>query len=97
MTGAKIPKGANVVIMLELTKTFEKDGKSMMSLKRRLKKGTIFLGKEKRPSKERHDQKGSKVTPGVTAILATFGYAVVPVVKTGDRYHLNRYRAPTSK
>ena len=39
MTGAKIPKGANVVIMLELTKTFEKDGKSMMSLKRPLKKG----------------------------------------------------------
>ncbi|TYO49744.1 molybdopterin molybdotransferase MoeA [Bacillus sp. Y3] len=82
MTGAKIPKGANVVIMLELTKTFEKDGKSMMSLKRPLKKGdNISRQGEETLKGNVMIKKGSKVTPGVTAILATFGYAVVPVVK----------------
>lgn len=82
MTGAKIPKGANVVIMLELTKTFEKDGKSMMSLKRHLKKGdNISRQGEETLKGNLMIKKGSKVTPGVTAILATFGYAVVPVVK----------------
>lgn len=82
MTGAKMPKGANVVIMLELTKTFEKDGKSMMSLKRPLKKGdNISRQGEETLKGNVMIKKGSKVTPGVTAILATFGYAVVPVVK----------------
>lgn len=82
MTGAKIPKGANVVIMLELTKTFEKDGKSMMSLKRPLKKGNNISRQGEETLKGNvMIKKGSKVTPGVTAILATFGYAVVPVVK----------------
>ncbi|WP_340966879.1 gephyrin-like molybdotransferase Glp [Bacillus sp. PPSBB_11] len=82
MTGAKIPKGANVVIMLELTKTFEKDGKSMMSLKRPLKKGdNISRQGEETLKGNVMIKKGSKVTPGVTAILATFGYAVVPVAK----------------
>ncbi|WJE31739.1 molybdopterin molybdotransferase MoeA [Bacillus altitudinis] len=82
MTGAKIPKGANVVIMLELTKTFEKDGKSLMSLKRPLKKGdNISRQGEETLKGNVMIKKGSKVTPGVTAILATFGYAVVPVVK----------------
>ncbi|MBA8917758.1 molybdopterin molybdotransferase [Bacillus aerius] len=82
MTGAKIPKGANVVIMLELTKTFEKDGKLMMSLKRPLKKGDNISRQGEETLKGKvMIKKGSKVTPGVTAILATFGYAVVPVVK----------------
>ncbi|MGE6656873.1 molybdopterin molybdotransferase MoeA [Bacillus altitudinis] len=82
MTGAKIPKGANVVIMLELTKTFEKDGKSMMSLKRPLKKGDNISRQGEETLKGKvMIKKGSKVTPGVTAILATFGYAVVPVAK----------------
>ncbi|WP_277519246.1 gephyrin-like molybdotransferase Glp [Bacillus altitudinis] len=82
MTGAKIPKGANVVIMLELTKTFEKDGKSMMSLKRPLKKGdNISRQGEETLKGNVMIKKGSKVTPGVTAILATFGYALVPVAK----------------
>lgn len=82
MTGAKIPKGANVVIMLELTKTFKKDGKSMMSLKRPLKKGdNISRQGEETLKGNVMIKKGSKVTPGVTAILATFGYAVVPVAK----------------
>ncbi|KIL12597.1 hypothetical protein C2W58_00032 [Bacillus pumilus] len=82
MTGAKIPNGANVVIMLELTKIFEKDGKSYMSLKRPLKKGdNISRQGEEVLEGNVMLKKGTKVTPGVTALLATFGYAVVPVVK----------------
>lgn len=82
MTGAKIPNGANVVIMLELTKTFEKDGKSYMSLKRPLKKGdNISRQGEEVLEGNVMLKKGTKVTSGVTALLATFGYAVVPVVK----------------
>ncbi|MCR4354342.1 molybdopterin molybdotransferase MoeA [Bacillus pumilus] len=82
MTGGKIPNGANVVIMLELTKTFEKDGKSYMSLKRLLKKGdNISRQGEEVLEGNVMLKKGTKVTPGVTALLATFGYAVVPVVK----------------
>ncbi|MBD3859539.1 molybdopterin molybdotransferase MoeA [Bacillus sp. 28A-2] len=82
MTGAKIPDGANVVIMIELTKTFKKDGKSFMSLKRPLQKGDHISRQGEETLKGKvMVKKGTKVTPGVTAILATFGYAVVPVVK----------------
>ncbi|MER3124725.1 molybdopterin molybdotransferase MoeA [Bacillus pumilus] len=82
MTGAKIPDGANVVIMLELTKTLEKDGKSYMSLKRPLKNGdNISRQGEEVLEGSVMVKKGTKVTSGVTALLATFGYAVVPVVK----------------
>lgn len=82
MTGAKIPNGANVVIMIELTKTFEKDGKSFMSLKRPLKKGDNISRQGEEVLKGNvMVKKGTAVTPGVTALLATFGYAVVPVVK----------------
>ncbi|QLI78526.1 molybdopterin molybdotransferase MoeA [Bacillus pumilus] len=82
MTGAKIPDGANVVIMLELTKSYEKEGKLYMSLKRPLKKGdNISRQGEEVLEGNVMLKKGTKVTPGVTALLATFGYAVVPVVK----------------
>lgn len=82
MTGAKIPNGANVVIMIELTKTFEKEGKSFMSLKRPLKKGDNISRQGEEVLKGNvMVKKGTAVTSGVTALLATFGYAVVPVVK----------------
>ncbi|MGF9725829.1 gephyrin-like molybdotransferase Glp [Bacillus safensis] len=82
MTGAKIPNGANIVIMIELTKTFEKDGKSFMSLKRPLKKGDNISRRGEEVLKGNvMVKKGTAVTSGVTALLATFGYAVVPVVK----------------
>ncbi len=82
MTGAKIPDGANVVIMIELTRTFEKNGKYFMSLKRPLQKGDNISRQGEETFKGKvMVKKGTKVTPGVIALLATFGYAVVPVVK----------------
>ncbi|MFP3393775.1 molybdopterin molybdenumtransferase MoeA, partial [Brevibacillus sp. SIMBA_076] len=68
MTGAKIPDGANVVIMIELTKTFEKDRKPFMSLKRPLQKGhNISRQGEETLKGKVMVKKGTKVTPGVTA------------------------------
>jgi len=53
-----------------------------MSLKRPLKKGdNISRQGEEVLEGNVMLKKGTKVTPGVTALLATFGYAVVPVVK----------------
>lgn len=39
MTGAQMPAECDAVIMLELTKEFEKDGKKYISFKRSLKEG----------------------------------------------------------
>ncbi|WP_077211165.1 gephyrin-like molybdotransferase Glp [Bacillus dakarensis] len=80
MTGAQMPEGCDAVIMLELTQTTERDGKTFMTTKRKhnpgdnvsfrgedAKKGEILVGK------------GTKINPGIQAMLATFGYADVPV------------------
>ncbi len=80
MTGAPIPDGTNAVIMLELVQESKDNDKSFIQIKRRVnsgdnlsiqgedtKKGTVLI------------EQGSRVTPGVKALLATFGYANVPV------------------
>jgi molybdopterin molybdotransferase len=82
MTGAMMPEGADAVMMLELTKTFEKNGKSYMTSKRSLKKGenVSVIGEDAKQG-EVLVKKGTMVNPGIQAILATFGYAKVPVAK----------------
>ncbi|MGN8645285.1 molybdopterin molybdotransferase MoeA [Gracilibacillus sp. HCP3S3_G5_1] len=82
MTGAPIPAGADAVIMLEDTVSFEEDGKSLVAIKKQLhphqnisfqsedvEKGTVLV------------KKGTLINPGIIALLATFGYAQVPVAK----------------
>ncbi|MCY8533563.1 molybdopterin molybdotransferase MoeA [Bacillus vallismortis] len=82
MTGAQIPEGADAVVMIELTQTFEEDGKAFMSLKRRFQPGdNISKTGEDAQKGSVLLKKGTRVTPGVTALLATFGYASVPVVR----------------
>lgn len=82
MTGAQIPEGADAVVMIELTQTFEENGKSFMSLKRRFQTGdNISKTGEDAQKGSVLLRKGTRVTPGVTALLATFGYASVPVVR----------------
>ncbi|AKL84189.1 molybdopterin molybdotransferase MoeA [Bacillus atrophaeus] len=82
MTGAQIPKGADAVVMLELTKTDEEGGKTYMSLKRPFKPGdNISKTGEDAQKGSSLLKRGTKITPGVTALLATFGYASVPVVR----------------
>ena len=82
MTGAQMPDECDAVVMIELTKTYEKDGTNYMSLKRSHKSGenVSFKGEDAKKG-EVLIKKGTKINPGVQAILATFGYAMVPVAK----------------
>lgn len=80
MTGAQIPDGCDAVIMLEMVRVIERNGRTMVEIKRTMnigenisvtgedtKKGTVLV------------TKGTYINPGIVAILATFGYKVVPV------------------
>ncbi|MED1089774.1 gephyrin-like molybdotransferase Glp [Bacillus paramycoides] len=82
MTGAAIPEDCNAVIMLELTEGFEKNGKTYMKLKRPFKNGdnVSFKGEDIKQNQVLV-KKGAAINPGVAALLATFGYSTVKVVK----------------
>ncbi|MEH7343595.1 gephyrin-like molybdotransferase Glp [Bacillus sp. JJ1532] len=82
MTGAQMPAECNAVVMLELTKGFEKNGKNYMSIKRSFNPGDniSFRGEDAKEG-DILIKKGAKINPGIQAILATFGYAKVPVAK----------------
>ncbi|MCM3706897.1 MULTISPECIES: molybdopterin molybdotransferase MoeA [Cytobacillus] len=82
MTGAQMPQECDAVIMLELAKAYEKDGKNYMSIKRSYKPGdnVSFKGEDAKKG-DSLVKKGTKINPGIQAILATFGYAEVPVAK----------------
>lgn len=82
MTGAQMPQGSDAVVMLELAKTSERDGKQYMTIKRAYNKGdnVSFCGEDA----EEGDilvSKGTFINPGIQAMLATFGYAKVPVAR----------------
>lgn len=80
MTGAQMPAECDAVIMLELTKEFEKDGKKYISFKRSLKEGenVSFQGEDAKKG-DVLVKKGTAINPGIIGLLATFGYAEVPV------------------
>ncbi|MBY0121049.1 gephyrin-like molybdotransferase Glp [Bacillus sp. S/N-304-OC-R1] len=82
MTGAQMPEECDAVVMLELTNGYEKDGKPYMSIKRSFNSGDniSFRGEDAKEG-DILITKGTKINPGVQAILATFGYAKVPVAK----------------
>lgn len=81
MTGAALPEGANAIVMLELAKEDKEDSNKII-IKRPFykgdniswqgedtKQGTVLL------------EKGQVITPGIKAVLATFGYAKVHVYR----------------
>ncbi|QWG44775.1 molybdopterin molybdenumtransferase MoeA [Bacillus mycoides] len=82
MTGAAIPKGCNAVVMLELTEGFEENEKTYMKLKRSFAAGDniSFTGEDVKQNSILV-KKGTSITPGVAALLATFGYSSVCVVR----------------
>lgn len=82
MTGALMPKECNAVVMLELAKDIIKNGKPYMVIKRSYKPGdnVSYQGSETKAG-EILVEKGRYLNPGIKALLATFGYAKVPVVK----------------
>ena len=82
MTGAQMPMNCDAVVMLELAKTCEKNGQPYMSIKRTYKPGdnVSFAGEDAKKG-EVLVKKGTKINPGIQAMLATFGYKNVPVAK----------------
>lgn len=82
MTGALMPKECNAVVMLELAKDKIKDGKPYMVIKRPFKPGdnVSYKGSETEVG-EILVEAGRMINPGTKALLATFGYANVAVVK----------------
>ncbi|MGE7666868.1 gephyrin-like molybdotransferase Glp [Ureibacillus composti] len=82
MTGAPIPKGCDVVVMLELTQTFEENNQMYMSIKRTFEAGTNISYKGEDVQKGTIlIEKGQYINPGVVALLATFGVDQVPVFR----------------
>lgn len=82
MTGAAIPEGCNAVVMLELTEGFEENEKIYMVLKRSFSSGdNISFKGEDVNQNSILVKKGTVINPGVAALLATFGYSSVHVIK----------------
>ncbi|MGJ7910316.1 molybdopterin molybdotransferase MoeA [Neobacillus sp. LXY-1] len=82
MTGAMMPEGTDAVVMFELAQAYEKSGTPFMSIKRPFKKGdnVSFAGEDAKRG-EVLVKKGTLINPGIQAMLATFGYSLVPVAK----------------
>ena len=82
MTGAQMPVECDAVVMLELAQEKEQFGNPFMTIKRTYKKGDNFSYKgEDAKEGDILVQKGTKINPGIQAMLATFGYASVPVAR----------------
>ncbi|HDR7793752.1 TPA: molybdopterin molybdotransferase MoeA [Bacillus luti] len=82
MTGAQIPKGCDAVVMLELTRQYKDGGKDYMEVKRSFKTGdNISLQGEDARKGTILARKGTYIHPGISALLATFGYSEVPVAR----------------
>lgn len=82
MTGAQMPKGCDAVVMLERAQSYERNGKTYMATKKKHQPGenVSFTGEDAKKG-EVLVEKGTKINPGIQAMLATFGYAAVPVAK----------------
>ncbi|MTH51925.1 molybdopterin molybdenumtransferase MoeA [Bacillus mangrovi] len=80
MTGAAIPEGFDAVVMIELVKEHTKNEKKYIEVSRSYSKGDnlSFRGEDAKKGQILAG-KGTFVDPGVTALLATFGYQEVPV------------------
>ncbi|WP_110926138.1 molybdopterin molybdotransferase MoeA [Bacillus massiliglaciei] len=82
MTGAQIPDECDCVIMMELVKEIERDGKNYIQFTRTLKKGdnVSYKGEDAKEG-DILVKKGTFINPGIQGVLATFGYHRVPVAK----------------
>lgn len=82
MTGAMLPRDADAVVMLEKTVERKKNGQTYIKIDHMLHKGEniSFQGEDVKKG-EVLLKKGTKINPGVVAVLATFGIEQVPVAK----------------
>lgn len=82
MTGAPIPEGCDAVVMFELVKEYTKGTRKFIEMKRSLNKGdNISFAGEDAKKGTILVKKGTYINPGISALLATFGYNQVPVAK----------------
>ncbi|WP_410984016.1 gephyrin-like molybdotransferase Glp [Bacillus cereus] len=82
MTGAPIPEGCDAVVMLELVKEYTESGQKFIVMKRSLQKGdNISFAGEDAKKGTILVKKGTYINPGISALLATFGYDEVPVAQ----------------
>lgn len=82
MTGTIMPDDCDAVVMFELAKDYQENGNSYIDIKRRFVPGD-FVSKQGEETSEGETviKKGTIVTAGVIAVLATFGYEYVPVIR----------------
>ncbi|ANQ64927.1 gephyrin-like molybdotransferase Glp [Staphylococcus equorum] len=78
MTGAAMPEGADAVVMLEQT---VEQGQSFTLRKAFKSNENVSLKGEETQIGDVILQKGQQINPGAIAVLATYGYAQVPVFK----------------
>ncbi|MBP3038826.1 molybdopterin molybdotransferase MoeA [Bacillaceae bacterium Marseille-Q3522] len=82
MTGAQLPADCDTVIMLEMVKEFERENQPFFKITKAFAKGeNIFFRGEDIREGEKIIPRGTQINPGVQAVLATFGYAKVPVAE----------------
>lgn len=82
MTGAKIPEGCDAVIMIEAVKEVDVDGEASIHVRRPIEsnKNISFTGEDIEQGTTLVES-GAYISPGIIALLATFGYNSVPVRK----------------
>ncbi|MDF2858296.1 MAG: molybdenum cofactor synthesis protein [Neobacillus sp.] len=80
MTGTMVPKGCDAIIMLEAVKEIVENGEKYIVIKQKVSKGDhiSYQGEEAKKG-DVILKKGTKINPGVMAVLATFGYNKVRV------------------
>lgn len=82
MTGTIIPNACDAIVMFELASEIKENNKDFIEIKRSFDKDD-FVAKEGEETQigEVVVNAGMKITAGIIAVLATFGYSKVPVSK----------------
>ncbi|WP_458122227.1 molybdopterin molybdotransferase MoeA [Paenibacillus sp. Z6-24] len=82
MTGAMVPEGADVVVMLEMTETRTEDDRTWVGLKRQVEAGRNItpIGLEIGEGEQLLEQ-GAYIGAGEISVLATFGVHTVTVYR----------------
>ena len=82
MTGAEVPNTCNAIVMLEHVEEYEEEGRKYIKVHQSIPAGDRILQKG---AEIRQGAclvtKGTRITPGVIGLLATFGIHQVPVKK----------------
>lgn len=82
MTGAMLPSDCDAVVMFEVANEYQENGQAFIKLDHSVNKGAnlSFQGEDVTEG-SLLVEKGTKINPGIIALLATFGYEYVPVAR----------------